>query len=327
MIYPWLKDDWEQLAQMRLQQRLPHALMFVGPDESGIEAFAEELAKAVLCENEGAVACGACSNCHLFAAGNHPDYFHLQPGDSSSIKVDSLRVVCRSLTQKPARGGYQVVFIERADTMQIAGSNALLKTLEEPEGDVLFILWARRHDALPATIHSRTQRFSLGVNGQEQMQQWLNKELDLPSGKPWLKAAGNRPLAVKALQADDYFATRDELVDCLLSVRSKHKSALAAAEAFADWDRSTYFRALLSIAADGLRSCLGIDAAHWVNDDKRESIDRLFQSLHPEQMQAFYDCVRRIWQLEQLPQALNKSLLDCQVWLEWEKIAEESYVN
>ena len=328
MIYPWLQHDWDRLVLMRQQGRLPHALMLIGPDDSGIEGFAAELAEAMLCEGEQPQACGQCSNCHLFAAGSHADYFHLAPAEGSeTIKVDALREVCRSLVQKSARGGYQVVFIEHADVMQPAGSNALLKTLEEPEGDVLFILWARRAEALPATIHSRTQRLSLPSGETELMRSWLDKEFKLDVEKPWLKAASNRPLAVKSLQEGNYFEARDGLLTALQALKEKRKSALDVADSFSDWDRGAYFRAMLSIAADGLRCCLQIGIKHWSNEDKEVELGRLFQNLGAEQAQAFYDCVQHLWRLEQLPQALNKSLLDCQLWLEWEKIAEVDYVN
>jgi DNA polymerase III subunit delta' len=328
MIYPWLQADWDKITLMRDQKRLPHALMLVGPDHAGIESFASELAKTMLCKNQQQLACNTCDHCRFFEAGTHPDYFHLAPAEGGgTIKVEGLREVCRSLTQKSARGGYQVVFIEQADCMQAAGANALLKTLEEPEGDVLFILWAKRVEALPATIHSRTQRLTLGLGKAEVMQSWLAKTYQLDAEKPWLKAANNRPLAVKSLQEDSYFSMRDELIASLQSVRVGRKSALDAGELSSDQDRSTYFRAMLSIAADGLRCCLHVDLQHWINEDKEKEISQLFSDLSPEQAQAFYDCVQRMWRMEQLPQALNKSLLDCQLWLEWEKLVEENYVN
>jgi DNA polymerase-3 subunit delta' len=301
--------------------------MLTGPDAAGIEAFAVTLAQAMLCEAGGAEACGQCHNCGLFVAGSHPDYFHIQPNDKGTIKIDSLRDISQRLTQKAARGGFQVVFIERADCMQTAGANAILKTLEEPEGDVLFILWAKRVESLPATIRSRTQQLNCASGSQQAMQAWLSDELQLDAQKPWLKVASDRPLAVKGLQEDNYFDARDELIDTLQAVKEKRRSALDAAESFSDWDRTIYFQALLSIAADGLRHCLGVAHGHWVNEDKASAIERLFAKLEAEQAQDFYDVVQRLWRYEQLPQALNKSLLDCQAWLEWEKLAEVYYAH
>lgn len=327
MIYPWLQDQWQRIAHMRRQQRLAHALLLTGPDQAGIEAFATALAQAVLCETEDDEACGRCSSCRLFLAGNHPDYFHVAAeSGSETIKIDVLRTVCASLVQKSSHGGYQVVFIERADYMQAAGANALLKTLEEPEGDVLFILWAKRYEALPATIHSRTQRINLADGEPQLMQAWLEKNLSL-DGKPWLKAAGNRPLAVRSLQEGDYFAARDALIAMLQSVRDKVKSALDAVEWMEDWDRAVYFQAVLSIVGDGLRHALGIGNQYWVNEDKVAEIQRLFQNLSAVQLKNLYDFVQHLWRLQQLPQVLNQGLLDCQLWLEWDKQTRAAYVN
>lgn len=327
MIYPWLKNDWDTLTSMRKQKRLPHALMLVGPTDFGIESFAKTLANAILCEKGQENACGECRSCRLFRAGNHADYFQVQPAESEVIKVDVLREVCRSLTQKSARGGYQVVLIEQADKMQASSANALLKTLEEPEGDVLFILWVTRLEALPPTLRSRTQQFILGAGKVKEMQTWLSDKYELDSEKPWLKVACNRPLSVCSLQEDNYFLTRDKLIASLQAVKEKRKFALDGVDEFRNWNRSTYFYALISIAADGLRNRLQVSSTHWTNEDKEKEIEHLFEGLEPKQALDFYDCTQQIWRYEQLPQALNKTLLDCQIWLEWEKITEARYAH
>lgn len=322
MIYPWLQEVWQQITAMRVQGRLPHALMLVGPDDVGIESLTHALANALLCEQGKIDPCGDCQSCHLFLAGTHPDYFLIRPSENETIKIDVLRELSQSLTQKPARGCSQVVFIERADCMQVAGANAILKTLEEPEGNVFFILWARQAERLPATIRSRTQNLNCANGSLESMQTWLKANGQLDIKKPWLRITGNRPLAVKALSEENYFGARDSLLQALQTVKEKRQSTLVAAQSFSDWDRSLYFQALLSIAADGFRYCLAVGSEYWVNQDEEIAIRALFSGLGIEQVQSFYDCVERIWRYEQLPQVLNKFLLDAQVWLEWEKLTE-----
>src|SRR5918994_438094 len=94
MHYSWHKPDFENVLKRRA--RLPHALLFQGPRGIGKLAFAEALARALLCEQPGTKGepCGACPSCGWLAQGNHPDVRRLEPegiADSESGQAGDKR--------------------------------------------------------------------------------------------------------------------------------------------------------------------------------------------------------------------------------------------
>ena len=90
---PWQQSLWHRLQQTRLQQRLPHAMLLIGPEGVGKADFAHALAHSLLCTSpkEDGQSCGHCRHCQLLLAGNHPDLQLISPeqdSKSGEIKVD-----------------------------------------------------------------------------------------------------------------------------------------------------------------------------------------------------------------------------------------------
>ena len=88
--------------------RLAHAYLFAGPAGVGKHLFAQELARALLCENppgERLEACDCCAACAQVGAGSHPDLFRVgRPEDSQDLPIEAMRELTRNLSLKPARG-------------------------------------------------------------------------------------------------------------------------------------------------------------------------------------------------------------------------------
>ncbi|MCS6851971.1 MAG: DNA polymerase III subunit delta' [Gemmataceae bacterium] len=153
-------------SQAERSGRLAHAYFFFGPRGVGKRLFADEFAKALLCEGRSAErleACDWCAACRLVAAGTHPDLVAAQrPEGSSAIPIDVVRELCRHLALKPARGGRKIAILDDADDLydpvtNHAAANAFLKTLEEPPpGSVLVLIGTDPEQQLP-TIISRCQ--------------------------------------------------------------------------------------------------------------------------------------------------------------------------
>lgn len=146
--------------------RLAHAYLFVGPGGVGKRLFAEELAKALLCETrpKGRLqACDHCAACKLVAAGTHPDYFTAgRPEDKANLGIDVVRELCRRLSLKPVRGRGKVAILDDADDLNDpitsqAAPTAFLKTLEEPPPGSLLILIGTSVDQQLPTVRSRCQ--------------------------------------------------------------------------------------------------------------------------------------------------------------------------
>ncbi|MDR1210269.1 MAG: DNA polymerase III subunit delta' [Clostridiales bacterium] len=144
--------------------RVSHAYLLEGTAGTGKALYADRLAKALVClaPGEDGSACGVCSSCALFVAGNNPDVIRVQPDGAKLIGVDEIRErVNREASVTPYAAARKVFIIRRADAMTPAAQNALLKTLEEPPGHAVFILTARPGGAVLPTIRSRCQTLNV----------------------------------------------------------------------------------------------------------------------------------------------------------------------
>jgi DNA polymerase-3 subunit delta' len=134
---------------------LPHAWLFLGPRGSGKRPVAVALAAALNCGEEPGVGCGRCSSCLRTLRRRHPDVHHVVP-EGPLIPVDVVREqVVPEATRSPFEGRRKIFIIEEADRMNTAAQNALLKTLEEPHEDTVFVLISERDEDILETIVSR----------------------------------------------------------------------------------------------------------------------------------------------------------------------------
>ncbi|MCR5558977.1 MAG: DNA polymerase III subunit delta' [Schwartzia sp.] len=149
-----------RLKRMLAENRLPHALLFYGPDGVGKRRTAQALAAALLCmSSEDGEPCGQCGSCRAMADGTHPDFYVVEPESAGraakSIKIEQIRELEREIGRVPKLSQRRAVLMDSVERMNEAAQNSLLKTLEEPTGDVVFILVTSAKQALLDTIVSR----------------------------------------------------------------------------------------------------------------------------------------------------------------------------
>ena len=138
--------------------RIAHAYLFSGPRGTGKTSTARILAKALNCERGPTpVPCGHCANCERIAAGTSMDVIEIDA--ASNTGVDDIRELREQVSFAPVDGRYKVYIIDEVHMLSTGAFNALLKTLEEPPAHVVFILATTDPQKIPATIHSRCQRF------------------------------------------------------------------------------------------------------------------------------------------------------------------------
>lgn len=219
-LLPWQHTAWSDLQ--RQLATLPHAILLHGAEGIGKVAFAEALAQSLLCEQpaHSGHACQSCAACTWFKEGNHPDYRRIRPeiledevespgeadsektgksakAPSKEIKIDQIRALAGFVNVSTHRRGRRVVLIYPAESLNQMAANALLKTLEEPPPDSVFLLVTHRLDRLLPTIVSRCRKLAMPFPPAAQALSWL-EDLQVQNPRERLAESGGAPLAAMA---------------------------------------------------------------------------------------------------------------------------------
>lgn len=147
--------------------RLPQSVMLTGGSKALREACAKELCLAVLCAEatpEDPLPCGVCHCCRKVLAGAHPDVTVVSPTGSRKTvgKADVEQQVLEPLYKSPTEADNKVYIFPDADTLSPVVQNSLLKTLEEPPEDVMFLFLCEKRESLLITVISRLTEYPLG---------------------------------------------------------------------------------------------------------------------------------------------------------------------
>ncbi|HEV2348934.1 MAG TPA: DNA polymerase III subunit gamma/tau [Terriglobia bacterium] len=149
----------DTLKNAILQNRVAHGYIFSGGRGVGKTTTARILAKGVNCLHGPTVTpCGECPSCQEIAAGNSVDVLEIDA--ASNRGIDEIRQLRETVRYLPARDRYKIFIIDEVHMLTSEAFNALLKTLEEPPPQSLFIMATTEPHKLPATIQSRCQHFA-----------------------------------------------------------------------------------------------------------------------------------------------------------------------
>ncbi|MGL5420799.1 DNA polymerase III subunit delta' [Plesiomonas shigelloides] len=223
MYYPWLSADYQQIMHGYLRGQGHHALLLRTLPGLGLDALARALAVRLLCmQPMGEQPCGHCHSCQLMAAGNHPDFYQLEPeSGKSQIGVERVRQVCEKLYTHAQQGGAKVIWMPDAGRLNEASANALLKTLEEPPANTFFILGLDESASLLPTIASRCQRWRLTVPNELQALGWMQQQpqasgFNHAQALQALRLSRGAPLAALDLLAGNDMQRRTDVLQGLL---------------------------------------------------------------------------------------------------------------
>lgn len=146
------------LKQAVEQEKISHAYLFSGPRGTGKTSVAKIFAKAMNCPNQvGGEPCNNCYVCQAVTNGSLEDVIEMDAASNNG--VDEIRDIRDKSTYAPSVAHYKVYIIDEVHMLSTGAFNALLKTLEEPTPNVVFILATTELHKIPATILSRVQRF------------------------------------------------------------------------------------------------------------------------------------------------------------------------
>ena len=149
------------LRSALVNDRLPHAYLFLGPDGVGKHTMALAMARAIHCDKSKGDFCGQCLNCSRITGGNHPDVRVVEPSPGKKeISIQQIRELERELNYRSFTGNAKIAIVDPATLMNSSSQNALLKTLEEPPKDCLIVLIAAHAGGLLPTLRSRCVRIT-----------------------------------------------------------------------------------------------------------------------------------------------------------------------
>jgi len=219
---PWLTPTFQQVINSYQGGRLSHGLLFTGSLGLGKYKLAKNIAQYLLCSDKQANGpCLHCHSCNLFLANNHLDFHLLQSESDKAIGIEQVRGLIEIINERPNLGDNKVVLIKNAAQLTTAAANALLKTLEEPQGNTYLILLARTHHQLLPTMLSRVQHTHLHTPSDELLLSWLAELGFILEDKGVLRLFQNSPLALlNHLKVAPEAQGQDERVTCIEGVFS-----------------------------------------------------------------------------------------------------------
>ncbi len=210
-------------------ERPHHAYIFAGPEGSGKSLAAVAFTAALLCPDGG---CGVCRSCRLTMEGHHPNVFLVEP-EGRDIHVDTVRdEVLTPASRTAPEPGRKVFVIREADRLSPAAADTLLKVIEEPPADAVFLLMSARAHELPETIASRCHVVHFTALSEAFVVEVLTGE-GVPLTRAELAArlaGGNLGRARRLAVSEDGLRFRDAALEALEQTARGPGGALDAAE-------------------------------------------------------------------------------------------------
>jgi DNA polymerase III subunit delta' len=277
---PWLAAQLKQLLAQR-----GHALLLHGPSGLGQYALGLDLARGWLCDAPTAEGpCGQCASCHAIDVRAHTDLCVLMPetvmlelgwplGEkaqadiddkkrkpSKEIRVEAMRDAVEFAQRTSGRGRGKVLMVYPAERMNSITANTLLKTLEEPPGDLRFVLATEAAHQLLPTIRSRCLSHTMVWPDEAQAVDWLlRQEVPASHASALLRAAGGRP--------DDALALARAGLDPKAWAGLPRALARGDGSAISDWGLAQVVAAMQKVCHDLLATHAGAQPRFFENAD------------------------------------------------------------
>ncbi len=305
----------ELLSRSISQGNVHHAYLFVGPEHVGKRTFAIDLACALNCEGEQRP-CGECRACRRILDGKHAD-IHIETLEDPAgaedtdadaeegrrgrtIRLHQIHRLQHTASLPPYEGKTKVLLIENADSMTGEAANCVLKTLEEPPPNIVWMLLAENENRLLTTIVSRCQRIDVRPMPAPQLETYLVETRGADPEHAALIARvlqGRTGLAISALTDESVLADRAARIESIIQLiymgssprfdfareldAQYKRDPRGVLETLAVW--TTWWRDLLVVKSGCAESVVDVDYVNDLNEQAaslslhkiRESIGKL----------------------------------------------------
>ena len=296
-------------------QRVRHAYLFTGPEHIGKTLLAQLFAQTLLCTGgtdpdlAPQYPCNVCLSCRKILHGNHPDvHIIARPPDKQFILIEQIRTLQSDAARKTLEGRRNIFIIQGIHEMNLQAANSFLKTLEEPEPDVVLLLTAPDPGLLLPTILSRVQQVPMHLLITTQIQTALQQRWQVEPKEAALiaaLAAGRMGWAVQAVEDEEMLGERKAQLETLarLPAASKVERFEVAKHLSADSDK---VRSVLELWLLWWRDM--VLAAHnsldlTVNVDMRGLLQKQAAKFGPTESQRMVHAILRT--MEMLEQNVN----------------------
>lgn len=293
-LLPWHHQQWTQLADACKSQRLGHALLFHGREGFGVPQFAGRFASALVCRRPMSDngPCGICQSCALNAAGSHPDLMILEPDEGkASISIVQVRRLIEALGLAPKLAGPKVAILSPAEFLTREASNSLLKTLEEPPGEVVFLLVSYSGTKVSPTVRSRCQLIDFPTPCRHQARQWLAEQMPQPVNVDLvLDIAAGAPLRALDMMKEGHLPLRGKVLESFVDVISGRVDPLEVAKFWRVSGTKEVLPWLASVVADCIKLSCAETSSRIVNRDVLPALTSLVQGIEPRCFYELWDC-------------------------------------
>lgn len=271
---------------------MPHAFLLTGNNGIGKSNFAYALAARLLCLSpDERIACGKCKSCHLLKAKSHPDFFNIIPeAENKALKIDAIRLLSAKLSNTSQVNPFKVVLLRPADALNSNAANALLKNLEEPSANTVFILETSQPGQVMPTIRSRCNKILMPSASREQAMEWLkgHDALDENFNLLWGLYPG-APHAIINFNDPDTLAQRQMVYACLCMLSERRANIVDVAQQCAQIDQIILLNWLWSWVSDLIRLIMTGNEAQLRNTDVMPSMKKIASQLSIHELYSYID--------------------------------------
>ena len=275
-------------------RQLQHAWLFSGPAGSGRSNLARAFAAALQCDQQG---CGYCQQCRLVSAGIHPDVAAVST-DRVVITIDEVRELVERSQLATSLGSYRIVIMEDADRMTERTSNVLLRALEEPPANTIWLLCAPSSADMLPTIRSRVRNVVLRLPSVDEVTDLLVRE----GADPKLaricaaEAQCHVGMARRLATSQDARARRAETLQLALGIQNLSQAMVAAERllGIAKRDAEASSRERDQQEAEALRAAFGLGQAERIPSELKSQFRDLEANQKRRATRALRDGIDRI---------------------------------